>query len=77
MPSASLLKTEATAFRLIRSKNLGKILPRPRDGRDKDETSTGLGLSFVKEVVEQHGGTVFVESESSQGSKFSFTLPRL
>jgi signal transduction histidine kinase/small basic protein len=49
----------------------------PREGQDKDETSTGLGLSFVKEVVEQHGGSVFVESEPNQGSKFSFTLPRL
>ena len=49
----------------------------PREGQDKNETSTGLGLSFVKEVVEQHGGAVFVESEVNQGSKFSFTLPRL
>lgn len=49
----------------------------PRDEQDKNETSTGLGLAFVKEVVEQHGGTVFVESEMNQGSRFSFTLPRL
>ncbi|MBC7796794.1 MAG: GAF domain-containing sensor histidine kinase [Pyrinomonadaceae bacterium] len=49
----------------------------PRDEQDKNETSTGLGLAFVKEVVEQHGGTVFVESEINQGSRFSFTLPRL
>lgn len=49
----------------------------PRDGQDKNETSTGLGLSFVKEVVEQHGGSVAVESETGQGSRFSFTLPRL
>jgi signal transduction histidine kinase len=49
----------------------------PRDGQDKNETSTGLGLPFVKEVVEQHGGAVDVESEVGQGSKFSFTLPRL
>jgi signal transduction histidine kinase len=48
-----------------------------RDGHDKEEESTGLGLSFVKEAIEQHGGEVEVESEVGQGSKFSFTLPRL
>ncbi len=48
-----------------------------RDGQDKEEESTGLGLSLVKEVIEQHGGEVYVESENGQGSKFSFTLPRL
>lgn len=48
-----------------------------RDGQEKDEESTGLGLSFVKEVVEQHGGSVALESEVGKGSKFSFALPRL
>ncbi|HKP45518.1 MAG TPA: ATP-binding protein [Pyrinomonadaceae bacterium] len=48
-----------------------------REGQEKDEESTGLGLSFVREVVEQHGGTVGLESEVGRGSKFSFTLPRL
>jgi signal transduction histidine kinase len=48
-----------------------------RDDQEKDEESTGLGLSFVREVVEQHGGTVDLESEVGRGSKFSFTLPRL
>lgn len=48
-----------------------------REGFDKEEESTGLGLSFVKEAVEQHGGEVLVESEVNQGSKFSITLPRL
>jgi signal transduction histidine kinase len=48
-----------------------------RQGQEKDEESTGLGLSFVREVVEQHGGAVDLESEVGRGSKFSFTLPRL
>lgn len=48
-----------------------------REGQEKDEESTGLGLSFVREVVEQHGGAVALETEVGRGSKFSFTLPRL
>ena len=48
-----------------------------RDGRVKEEESTGLGLSFVRQVVEQHGGQVFLESAPGLGSKVGFTLPRL
>ena len=48
-----------------------------RDGRVKEEESTGLGLSFVRQVVEQHGGQVFLVSEPGHGSKVGFTLPRL
>jgi two-component system phosphate regulon sensor histidine kinase PhoR len=48
-----------------------------REGQEKDEESTGLGLSFVREVVEQHGGHVELDSTEGRGSKFSFTLPRL
>ncbi|MBV9928628.1 MAG: GAF domain-containing sensor histidine kinase [Acidobacteria bacterium] len=48
-----------------------------RDGRIKEEESTGLGLSFVRQVVEQHGGQVFLQSEPGLGSKVGFTLPRL
>jgi len=38
-------------------------------------SGTGLGLVVVKQIVEKHGGRVWVESEYEEGSRFSFTLP--
>jgi len=37
----------------------------------------GLGLSIAKELVNAHGGQIWVESKLGVGSKFYWTLPRL
>jgi two-component system, sensor histidine kinase and response regulator len=42
-------------------------------GKDK---GTGLGLILCKEFAEKHGGTIRAQSESRNGSTFTFTLPK-
>lgn len=41
----------------------------------ENESGTGIGLILCKELVDQHGGEIWVESEQEKGSCFRFTLP--
>ncbi len=42
---------------------------------DADVRGTGLGLAFVREIAELHGGRITVESQVGSGSTFSLRLP--
>ncbi|MBA7477753.1 Sensor histidine kinase RcsC [subsurface metagenome] len=47
---------------------LDSFLPEEKGG-------TGLGLAVAKQIIEKHGGQIWVESEYGKGSRFTFTLP--
>lgn len=55
--------------------HLFKRFYRVDKARSRAQGGSGLGLAISKEVIELHGGTIWVNSVEGQGSHFSFELP--
>jgi len=51
-----------------------RIFKRLQSDKDSPEEGTGVGLTFVKKIVERHAGKIWLESEPGKGTTFYFTL---
>jgi signal transduction histidine kinase len=49
---------------------------RARNAKSMEMEGTGLGLAIARDVIEQHGGQISVESVMGEGSTFYVTLPQ-
>jgi light-regulated signal transduction histidine kinase (bacteriophytochrome) len=42
----------------------------------ENEENTGVGLSIIKKIIEENGGKIWIESSTTSGTIFKFTIPK-
>lgn len=62
----------------IPADELGQVFERFHRGRQVSSTNyggLGLGLYITKQIIERHGGAIWVESKEGHGTTFYFSIP--
>ena len=57
-------------------KHLFEKFYRGAEAKQRVIRGLGLGLYYVKQIVEAHGGTIVVQSKSGEGTTFHIKIPR-
>ncbi len=69
------IKDNGIGISKANQKKIFEHLYRVSTGNIHDVKGFGLGLTYVKAIIEKHGGSISVESELKKGSKFKVFLP--
>ncbi len=71
-----VIEVQDTGIGIAKDEQVRLFQPYSRLNADRQRhPGLGLGLALAKQVVELHGGEIWVESEPGKGSTFSFSLP--